>query len=351
VYVYVYDDRIGNFYYSNSHPMKPHRIRMTHNLLLNYGLYKQLEIYRPHLASEEEITRFHADDYIEFLRIITPDNLSQYMKQLQMCTLLFSPLPCSRVLLRSSFTIVRTVNVGEDTPIFDGMWDYSRISAGGSIDGAVRLNRREADIAVNWAGGLHHAKKSEASGFCYVNDIVLGILELLKHHQRVLYVDIDVHHGDGVEEAFYTTDRVMTLSFHKYGDFFPGTGDVEDIGYGPGERYALNFPLNDGVDDNMFIRIFKPIIDRVMETYAPEAIVLQSGADSLAGDRLGCFNLTMKGHAFAIDHCKTFGVPVLLLGGGGYTIRNVARCWTYETARCLGVDLPNQLPYNEVCVL
>ena len=91
---------------------------------------------------------------------------------------------------------------------------------------AVKLNKQAADIAINWAGGLHHAKKSEASGFCYVNDIVLAILELLKYHQRVLYIDIDIHHGDGVEEAFYTTDRVMTASFHKYGEYFPGTGDL-----------------------------------------------------------------------------------------------------------------------------
>lgn len=94
-------------------------------------------------------------------------------------------------------------------------------------EGAARLNRGLCDIAINWAGGLHHAKKSEASGFCYVNDIVLGILELLRYYARVLYIDIDVHHGDGVEEAFYTTDRVMTVSFHKYGEFFPGTGELK----------------------------------------------------------------------------------------------------------------------------
>ena len=94
---------------------------------------------------------------------------------------------------------------------------------------AVKLNKQAAEIAINWAGGLHHAKKSEASGFCYVNDIVLAILELLKYHQRVLYIDIDIHHGDGVEEAFYTTDRVMTVSFHKYGEYFPGTGDLRVI--------------------------------------------------------------------------------------------------------------------------
>ena len=110
--------------------------------------------------------------------------------------------------------------------MFDGLYEFCQLSAGGSVAGAVKLNKEAADIAVNWAGGLHHAKKSEASGFCYVNDIVLAILELLKYHQRVLYIDIDIHHGDGVEEAFYTTDRVMTVSFHKYGEYFPGTGDL-----------------------------------------------------------------------------------------------------------------------------
>lgn len=106
------------------------------------------------------------------------------------------------------------------------MYEFCQLSAGGSVAAAVKLNKQSADICINWGGGLHHAKKSEASGFCYVNDIVLGILELLKYHQRVLYIDIDVHHGDGVEEAFYTTDRVMTVSFHKYGEYFPGTGDL-----------------------------------------------------------------------------------------------------------------------------
>ena len=106
-------------------------------------------------------------------------------------------------------------NVGEDCPVFDGLYEFCQISTGGSVAGAVKLNKQQTDIAVNWAGGLHHAKKSEASGFCYVNDIVIAILELLKYHQRVVYIDIDIHHGDGVEEAFYTTDRVMTVSFHK----------------------------------------------------------------------------------------------------------------------------------------
>ena len=215
------------------------------------------------------------------------------------------------------------------------------------MGGAALINAGRCDVAINWAGGFHHAKKSEASGFCYVNDIVLAILELLKVHRRVLYIDIDIHHGDGVEEAFYTTDRVMCVSFHKYGDFFPGTGHWEDIGYAKGRNTSINFPLHDGMNDEAYRTIFKPIIAEVMARYQPEAVVLELGADSLAGDRLGCFNLSLKGHAECVEFVKSFGLPTILLGGGGYTMRNVARCWTYETSVMLGRSIPDELPYNE----
>lgn len=320
---YYYDGDIGNYYYGQGHPMKPHRIRMTHNLVLNYGLYRKMEIFRPHKALQEDMIKFHSDEYIKFLKNIRPDNMNEYNKLMQ------------------------RFNVGEDCPVFDGLYEFCQISTGGSMAGACKLNKKDTDIAVNWGGGLHHAKKSEASGFCYVNDIVLAILELLKYHQRVLYIDIDVHHGDGVEEAFYTTDRVMTVSFHKYGEYFPGTGDLRDIGAGKGKYYAVNFPLRDGIDDEAYDTIFQPVMTKVMEIYQPNAIVLQCGADSLTGDRLGCFNLTLKGHGKCVEFMKSFNLPLLLLGGGGYTIRNVARAWTYETSIALGVDIPNELPYND----
>ena len=126
-------------------------------------------------------------------------------------------------------------------------------------EAAHRLTSGAADIAINWAGGLHHAKKREASGFCYINDIVLGILELLRYYPRVLYIDIDCHHGDGVEEAFYTTDRVMTCSFHKFGEYFPGTGTLSDRGRGKGRGYALNVPLRDGITDEAYKSVFEPV--------------------------------------------------------------------------------------------
>eukprot|EP00049_Salpingoeca_infusionum_P018273 m.356486 g.356486 ORF g.356486 m.356486 type:complete len:510 (-) comp17552_c0_seq1:385-1914(-) len=320
---YYYDGDVGNYYYGPGHPMKPHRIRMAHNLLLNYGLYKKMEVYRPHRATFEDMTKYHSDEYIHFLKDIAPDKTPSFMKQMA------------------------RFNVGEDCPVFDGLYEFCQLSAGGSLAGAAKLNSGQTDIAINWAGGLHHAKKSEASGFCYVNDIVLAILELLKRHERVLYIDIDIHHGDGVEEAFYCTNRVMSVSFHKFGEYFPGTGDIQDVGNGEGKNYALNFPLKDGIDDASYESIFKPIIQHVMDWYDPGAVVLQCGADSLAGDRLGCFNLSLKGHASCVDFVKSFRKPLLLLGGGGYTIRNVARCWTYETSVALGEDIEDQLPFND----
>ena len=286
------------------------------------------------------MTQFHTDEYVDFLKKVTPDNMEMYAKE------------------QARF------NVGDDCPVFDGLFEFCGISAGGSMEGAARLNRQKCDVAVNWAGGLHHAKKSEASGFCYINgkhsrgyfgpsltqytaDIVLGILELLRYKQRVLYIDIDVHHGDGVEEAFYTTDRVMTVSFHKYGEYFPGTGELRDIGVGAGKNYSVNFPLRDGIDDKAYKAIFEPVIASVMEFYKPEAIVLQCGGDSLSGDRLGCFNLTMEGHANCVSFVKSFNLPVLVLGGGGYTMRNVSRTWAYETGLLVGQKLPPTLPFND----
>ncbi|OUS42020.1 hypothetical protein BE221DRAFT_142745 [Ostreococcus tauri] len=321
---YYYDAEVGRNYYGPNHPMKPHRLCMTHNLILAYDLHKHLQVYRPRESTNEEFTQFHSEDYIAFLSKITPDKQQQHVLEMQ------------------------RFNLGEDCPIFDHMLDFCRRYTGGSVDGARRLNQGLSDVAINWSGGLHHAKKSEASGFCYVNDLVLAILELLKQHTRVLYVDIDIHHGDGVEEAFYMTDRVMTVSFHKYGHmFFPGTGGLRDIGINSGKYYSVNVPLNDGIDDKIFVDLFKFVMQDVMDVFQPSAIVLQCGADSLAGDRIGCFNLSLKGHAECVSFMNSFKKPMLVTGGGGYTKSNVARCWANETATLLGRELAEDIPCHE----
>merc|ERR1719300_1020547 len=282
-----------------------------------------MQVYRPYIASGPDMARFHSEEYIEFLAQVSPNNIQRFSKSLT------------------------HYNVGAaDCPVFDGLYEFCARYTGASLEAAEKLVNDQADIAINWSGGLHHAKKYEASGFCYVNDIVVAILELLKYHPRVLYIDIDIHHGDGVQEAFYLTDRVMTCSFHKYGNFFPGTGDMYEIGAEMGRYYSVNVPLKEGMDDLAYETVFQPVIQYVMQFYQPSVIVLQCGADSLANDRLGCFNLSTKGHGECVNFVKKFNVPLMVLGGGGYTVRNVARCWTYETSICVDQDLSLELPYN-----
>lgn len=320
---YHYNDEATPFHFGTHHPMKPFRLLLTDEIVLNYGLQHKMDWYKPRAATEQEVVEFHAQEYVDFLKNVTPTTLDQFPEQ------------------------IKKFNIGDDCPIFDGLFNYASICAGASIDASRKLINGQSDIAINWSGGLHHAKKFEASGFCYINDIVLGILNLLRVYPRVLYIDIDVHHGDGVQEAFYLTDRVMSLSFHKYdGEFFPGTGSLEEIGAKEGRHFCLNVPLRDGIDDASYVALFKGIVEQVLLKFQPGAIVLQCGADSLGGDRLGRFNLNIKAHAECVRFTKSFGIPLMVLGGGGYTPRNVSRLWAYETAVCLDTEVKSQLPDN-----
>ncbi|XP_020880662.1 LOW QUALITY PROTEIN: histone deacetylase 7 [Arabidopsis lyrata subsp. lyrata] len=176
------------------------------------------------LSSPSDFENFHSTEYVEFLKSLTPETITI--------------LPSLKNLKQFN------IDVDLDGPVFHNLFDYCRAYAGGTISAAAKLNRQEADIAINWAGGMQNAKKDKASDFGYANDVVLGILELLKTFKRVLYVDIGFRHGDGVEEAFKDTDRVMTVYFHKIGD----SGDISDFGEGRGQYYSLNAPLKDGLD-------------------------------------------------------------------------------------------------------
>ncbi|GMG40213.1 unnamed protein product [Ambrosiozyma monospora] len=324
---YHYNPDVSRYHYGVRHPMKPFRLMLTDHLVISYKLYEQMDLYKPRRATNEELLEFHSDDYIKFLETVTPDNVNKFASSL------------------------KKFNIGDDCPVFDGMFDYCQLYAGASLDASRKLINGMSDIAINWSGGLHHAKKYEPSGFCYVNDIVLSILNLLRVHPRVLYIDIDLHHGDGVQEAFYLTDRVMTVSFHKYnGEFFPGTGNYDETGVGKGKHFALNVPLQDGIDDESYIRLFKSIIEPVITTFNPTAIIQQCGADSLGCDRLGTFNLNIRAHGECVKFVKSFGIPMLVVGGGGYTPRNVSRLWCYETSvmtsQQLNSKLPESLPFR-----
>lgn len=200
-------------------------------------------------------------------------------------------------------------------------------------------------MAINWFGGWHHAQRDTAAGFCYVNDCVLAILELRKDYDRVLYVDLDLHHGDGVEEAFAATSKVFTVSFHKFSaGFFPGTGKANDIGFGKGLYHCVNVPFIDGLKDLEFVAFFKRVLSEIFRVFVPEVIVCQCGADGIAGDPMNSFNLTPRGLAACVRYLNTFNLPLLLLGGGGYNFQNTARAWTLITAAILEKKLSENIP-------
>jgi histone deacetylase 1/2 len=310
--------------------MKPIRAELTLKLVEAYGLLDsgqhRMHSFTPPPASSSRASMadFHSLDYLEFLQHVTPENSKHYA------------------------SLLEKYNLGNfDCPISEGIFEYCQLYCSGSIGAAIQVNHGLADIAVNWSGGMHHARAGEARGFCYGNDCVLAILELLKVHSRVLYVDIDIHHGDGVQEAFYSSHRVCTVSFHQYGnDFYPGTGSVDETGAGPGAGYSINVPLTYGVTDETYSSVFEPVMNRVVEKYRPGAVVLQCGADPLNGDAIGVWNMSIRGHGKCVSYFRSLGLPLVVLGGGGYTLENVVRCWTHETGCLLGVDLPNELPIS-----
>ncbi len=346
---YFHHPDVPNFHYGSNHPMKPHRLALTDALVRGFGLDEFMDCVTPAPATTADLLRFHSPEYIEFIDRVGGQPASKSKKAAESIhCLIFLALDdlLKQLENTASLAALDKFNFAADCPAFSGLARFCRLYAGGSLAGARELSLGPQDgVAVNWSGGLHHAKRTEASGFCYVNDIVLAILELLCYYPRVLYIDIDVHHGDGVQEAFYTSDRVMTLSIHKHGDgFFPGTGDIDEVGTAGGKYYSVNVPLRAGIDDAGYSYVFEPILTATIQTFQPSVIVLQGGADSLGCDRLGCFNLSIRGHGDCVRFVHSFGLPVLMLGGGGYTIRNVSRCWAYETSILAQRPLSNDLP-------
>lgn len=339
---YLFDKNVGNYHYGKNHPMKPHRSAVTNSLIHEYGLDRHMDI----LETDSKFEDTYHDERNLFSRDIFND----------------------------------------DCPHFSGLEEYCKKYTTSSLSAATSLI--SYDIAINWSGGMHHGKKNEASGFCYKNDIVIAIQRLLKYFDKVLYIDIDIHHGDAVEEAFGFNERVLTCSFHKYGDgFFPGTGSLLSNSFSLSKittesnentqkrkkhthledhslqlehpfrdkkiQNVINVPLRNGIDDWSYNYVFEPIIGHVMKKFDPGVIVLQCGADSLGEDRLGCFNLSVQGHGSCVEFVKSYNKKMLVLGGGGYTLHNVARAWTYETSILLNREISCEIPsgpYSEYFV-
>jgi acetoin utilization protein AcuC len=226
-----------------------------------------------------------------------------------------------------------------DCPIFKGMYGYSALACGASIKGVEMLLSGETFYAYNPSGGFHHAYPDRAAGFCYMNDVALACLVLAQEGKRILYLDIDVHHGDGVQDIFYDRDDVMTISLHQSGKtLFPGTGFVEDLGTGKGKGYSVNVPLPVGTYDEMYMKAFLQIVPPLFEKFAPDVVVFEFGADTLAGDPLAQIYLTNNVHVEIIKRLMKFDKPILMTGGGGYNIQNTVRAWALAWSILCGAD-------------
>ena len=197
----------------------------------------------------------------------------------------------------------------------------------------IQLLETDTDVAFNPLGGFHHAHKSQAEGFCYINDLVIAIKEALQHNVKISYIDIDAHHGNGVQEAFYHDNRVQFISMHESGNhIYPYSGFAEETGDGNGEGYTVNIPLPPKTDDEVYLEAFYKIVIPLLKRFSPDILVAQLGADSLISDPLTDLMLTNNSYTEIIKELKGLCGKILATGGGGYDIYRTARCWTLAWA-------------------
>ncbi|KAJ9441955.1 putative histone deacetylase HOS2 [Diplonema papillatum] len=224
------------------------------------------------------------------------------------------------------------VGLAGDCPRFKGVWRYAIRVCGGTVVAAKALTSDRCLRAVHWEGGRHHASHQGPAGYCYVADIVLGVNELVTRYSRVLVIDLDVHHGDGTQEAFYRSSNVFTLSVHMHGaGIYPSTGGVGETGAGPGLGYNLNIPVKTGCADDLYYHAFSRVAQAVKDTFDPSAVVLVCGADVLSGDPVGELNVSLPCMLECAALVRDWGLPTLVLGGGGYNMPLCARYWTCLT--------------------
>jgi acetoin utilization protein AcuC len=229
------------------------------------------------------------------------------------------------------------------------MFESEARKVGSALLGAKILIDDPSLPVFSYSGGLHHGGPDLASGFCVFNDAAVAIAWLEKQGKRVAYVDIDVHHGDGVQAAFYETDRVLTISLHQDGrTLFPGTGFISEQGVGDGEGFSVNVPLPPLTDDNTYLYAFREIVPELLHRFEPDVLVTQLGVDTHFSDPLANMSLTTRGHEQLFRDFRQVNLPWLALGGGGYALDVVPRSWTLALAVMADSELPRDLPAGYV---
>ena len=319
---FVYDDVLAAHVLSETHPMKPLRLKYTYELLKSYDAFDgpNATLVKPRQATEEEILWYHTPDYLRAVQ-----SLSRGDTLLDDARFNFGP---------------------GDNPAYEGIYEAAVWSTGGSLTAVELLASGEVNAAFSISGGLHHAMPGYAYGFCVFNDPVIAIKALISRGMRVAYVDIDCHHGDGVQHAFYETDGVLTISLHESGAFlFPGTGFTQEVGAGRGRGYSVNLPLYPYTSDEAYLWAFREVVPPLLEAFDADVLVTQLGIDSHYLDPITHLALTVQGFGQAVSDLASLAPDRwLALGGGGYDLQAVARSWATAYGVMSEQELANEIP-------
>lgn len=328
--IFIYSDEQLNYKFHKNHPFNQIRLKVTLDLLRTMNAIDDADIVSPRMASDEELQLIHDPEFIDAVKKAGKGELSEEKAE--------------------------SYGLGtEDTPIFPNMHEASAVLVGGTLTAVDHVMTGKAKHALNLGGGLHHAFRGKASGFCVYNDSSVAIKYIQeKYGARVLYIDTDAHHGDGVQWAFYDDPNVCTFSIHETGRYlFPGTGNVNERGQGMGYGYSFNIPVDAFTEDESFLYAYTTALKEIAEFFKPDVILTQNGADSHYYDPLTHLCTTMKtfreipklAHEIAHKYCEGRWIAV---GGGGYDIwRVVPRAWSLiwlemtENSNCYG-NLPEE---------
>ncbi|MBT3943657.1 MAG: acetoin utilization protein AcuC [Chloroflexi bacterium] len=323
--VVVYSDEVWRYEMSDTHPLRPIRRKRTYALMEAAGLTRadNISFVPPRPATDDEITLGHTPEYLGAVK-----TLSSGLELPVGPSYGFGP---------------------GDNPVFNGMFEANALTSGATMVAAHAIADGSADVAFNFAGGhQHHAMSDRASGFGVFNDTVMAAQWLADQGMRVAYIDIDCHHGDGVQAGFYDTPDVLTVSLHESGQFlFPGTGNVRESGRDAGENYSVNVPLAPHTSDVAYLAAFDAVVPQLVEAFNPDVLFTQLGVDTHVLDPITHLRLTVQGHAAVVGRLRDLASECgrwLAVGGGGYDLGAVARAWSVDLAIMAEIELPPELP-------
>lgn len=332
---FIWDESLARYRFTPEHPLDPHRLELTVDLIRRLDLFDDEHVVVPaRNATDAEILAVHAPEFVAAVKLASDSAVA--------------PGSLTRFGLGTA-----------DVPIVRGMHDAGAHIVGATLRAAELVMSGAATRAFSIAGGLHHARRAEASGFCIYNDAAAAIRWMQQAHgARVLYVDIDAHHGDGVQWIFYDDPGVLTLSFHESGAFlYPGTGFIEEMGEGDGYGYSVNVPLDPHTDDASMLDCIGALVPRIAELFGPDVIVLQAGCDAHVLDPLTHLRCTTKLYRDATKVVcdvadNVCSGRVIATGGGGYAIHQVVpRAWTLVWATLSGLDPGAVMPTDYAALL